>query len=514
MINRNAIKFPALAIVFIALMVFAGTYTYSNKSQPPAGRTNAPNESSCTGCHSGTLNSGSGSLSFSFGSGQNSYTPGNTYSITVGVTDATKSVFGFEMTALDNNNTTSVGTFAVVNSGNTSLSTSSISGSSRQYIGHKSGNSNSSWTFNWTAPSQGTGKVTFYLVGNATNNSGNTLGDLVYADTFQIAEGVAPPTAAFSGSPTTVCKGSSISFTDNSTGGVTSWNWSFPGGTPSSSTSQNPSITYDSTGMHNVQLIVSGAGGSDTILQTNYVTVNDNPAIALASLTDNACNGGSTGAINVNISGGTPNYSFSWSNSSTTQNIGSLVAGSYTLTVTDGNSCTASSSFTVNEPTAISTAMSATPDSTSSSVGTATVNASGGTPPYSYSWNTNPAQTTATATGLPVGTYTVVVTDSNGCTSTDSVEVSLMVSNARGLVLSNIHAYPNPVVDQLEIRHDYGDALSVQLFDLKGTKVELEVNQSNGEMKLDMSELNSGHYILYFRVPGGMATKKILKSNF
>jgi PKD repeat protein len=82
-------------------------------------------------------------------------------------------------------------------------------------------------------------------------------------------------TADFSGSPTTVTIGSSVTFTDNSLCDPTSWNWTFEGGTPSSSAEQNPTVTYNTAGTYDVSLAVSNASGNDTKTLTNYVTVND-----------------------------------------------------------------------------------------------------------------------------------------------------------------------------------------------------------------------------------------------
>ncbi len=82
------------------------------------------------------------------------------------------------------------------------------------------------------------------------------------------------PTANFSASPTTLCIGGSTTFTNLSLGGPTSWNWSFPGGTPSSYVGQNPpAITYAATGTYNVSLTVSDGVTSDTETKTGFITV-------------------------------------------------------------------------------------------------------------------------------------------------------------------------------------------------------------------------------------------------
>jgi len=84
---------------------------------------------------------------------------------------------------------------------------------------------------------------------------------------------VVPPVANFTGSPTTVYEGQSVSFTDTSTNNPTSWSWSFPGGTPSSSTSQNPTVTYNTAGTYNVSLTATNSAGSDGETKSNYITV-------------------------------------------------------------------------------------------------------------------------------------------------------------------------------------------------------------------------------------------------
>lgn len=81
------------------------------------------------------------------------------------------------------------------------------------------------------------------------------------------------PSAEFTASATTIVKGNAINFSDQSTGTPTSWSWTFTGGTPATSASQNPSVTYNSAGTYNVSLTVTNAAGSDTKTKTGYITV-------------------------------------------------------------------------------------------------------------------------------------------------------------------------------------------------------------------------------------------------
>jgi Zn-dependent metalloprotease len=96
-----------------------------------------------------------------------------------------------------------------------------------------------------------------------------------------------PPVAAFTGSPTTVTVGGSVNFTDQSTNNPTSWSWTFQGGTPSGSTSQNPTVTYNTVGTFDVSLTVYNSSGSDVESKTDYITVNSAPADDIAEAVDN-----------------------------------------------------------------------------------------------------------------------------------------------------------------------------------------------------------------------------------
>ncbi len=112
------------------------------------------------------------------------------------------------------------------------------------------------------------------------------------------------PVAAFAADTTFGCAPMIISFMDQSSSNATSWNWSFPGGTPSSSTDQNPVVTYETAGVHNVSLEVNGAGGSDISTQLSYISISEAP---LASFTG-ILNGSDVTFIN-NTTGAT---SYSW----------------------------------------------------------------------------------------------------------------------------------------------------------------------------------------------------------
>ncbi|RMG93166.1 MAG: hypothetical protein D6706_15905, partial [Chloroflexi bacterium] len=149
------------------------------------------------------------------------------------------------------------------------------------------------------------------------------------------------------------------------------------------------------------------------------------PVAASGSVTDVSCYGGNDGNIALQVSGGTGPYSFAWSNNQQTAVVSQLQAGMYQVTISDANGCSLTKSFTVSQPAPITISTTANAALCYGSAdGSAHVNVSGGTPPYSYQWNTQPVQTTATVSGLSAGSYTVTVTDSAGCVATGSVVVT------------------------------------------------------------------------------------------
>lgn len=127
-------------------------------------------------------------------------------------------------------------------------------------------------------------------------------------------------------------------------------------------------------------------------------------------------------AVMPTITGGLPLFEFQWTNGDVTQGT-TLGTGTHCLTITDANGCQASDCITITAPAALNLTVNSTPVTTDGgSDGTATAIPSGGTSPYSYSWNTG--GTTAGLTGLPYGLYTVTVTDDNGCQLTGSTVVN------------------------------------------------------------------------------------------
>jgi PKD repeat protein len=200
-------------------------------------------------------------------------------------------------------------------------------------------------------------------------------------------------------------------------------------------------ISNVSHGSYNVVVTDSNGCVASTVVNVSDANA---PAIALNAVTNATCHGGSTGAVNINVTGGGSNYTYLWSNGATTQDISGVMAGSYSVTVSSAG-CNSAFSATVGEAGALQlTGTSVQSPTCGNFDGKAGVTVTGGTSPYTYQWNSDAGnQTASPAIGLPAGTYAVTVTDNNGCM--DSTTVSLSNSNAPNITeeISTISCHGN-----------------------------------------------------------------------
>ncbi|MBK8490776.1 MAG: hypothetical protein IPL49_07745 [Saprospirales bacterium] len=181
-----------------------------------------------------------------------------------------------------------------------------------------------------------------------------------------------------------------------------------------------------SAGTYTVTVSSCGLMATQSYTVGSFPSINVNPTIV-----DVACFGENSGAIFITVQGAGP-FVYSWSGPGNianpgSQNITGLIAGDYTVTITDGNGCVKVSSFLVKQPASGLTAnlVSTTPVSCfGESDGAIMVQAMGGTPGYTYNW-TPGLPNTNNPTNIPAGAYTVEVVDLNSCTVTlNSIQVS------------------------------------------------------------------------------------------
>ena len=164
---------------------------------------------------------------------------------------------------------------------------------------------------------------------------------------------------------------------------------------------------------------VTNAGGCTS---TASVTLGSISFPILSETHINTTCGSANGSIDISVAGGVASFTYLWSGGQTSQDLTFIGAGSYTVTVTDDNGCTATLPITITDAPAQTLTETHTDATCGLSNGTAGVIVSGGTPGYTYLWSTS--ATTANIAGLSVGNYTVTVTDFNGCTATIAASVS------------------------------------------------------------------------------------------
>ncbi len=206
------------------------------------------------------------------------------------------------------------------------------------------------------------------------------------------------------------------SATASASGGTAPYTYIWSNGSTGTTISNLSPGTYTTT--------VTDANGcatsnNGTIAAPTAVLVTVNPTNAPCA--DGSMNGGSATA---NTSGGTPGYTYIWSNGATSSTISNLSPGTYTTTVTDANGCYETNSATITAPPALITSVNAINPNCAGSMswGSATASTSGGTAPYTYAWSNG--ATADAISNLSPGTYTTTVTDANGCATTNNATIT------------------------------------------------------------------------------------------
>ncbi len=185
---------------------------------------------------------------------------------------------------------------------------------------------------------------------------------------------------------------------------------------------QVPSIEILQDPINTMEIPYSLFHGSVNVQSASAVNITQ------ANLTHVNCNGGSDGAIDITVEGGTTPYTFAWSyNSQTTEDLNNIPAGDYTVTITDMDGNTATDTYTITEPTALIIASEFTePTCNGDSDGSIDITISGGTTvnDYNYDWSDPNYNGTQDPQNVSAGDYTVTITDDNGCTITETVTVT------------------------------------------------------------------------------------------
>jgi hypothetical protein len=236
------------------------------------------------------------------------------------------------------------------------------------------------------------------------------------------------------------------------------------------------------------------------------------------------CFGTNTGAIDLEVNGGSTNYTYVWNNGETSQDISSIATGTYNVTVTDGNGCVLTETFDITSPSALVSSVNhvngAFNQTTSIDV---TVN--GGAFPYSYSWNNG--ATTEDLVNIPAGFYEVEIVDANGCVSSENAtitgavlvgldnlldkEININASSAISTTTAGIeemnqesvNVYPNPAANgRTTITWENMDVTTIVVYDVTG-KMYKSMDQVQNAQQVELNEMASGHYFIHLMTANG-----------
>lgn len=204
----------------------------------------------------------------------------------------------------------------------------------------------------------------------------------------------------------------------------TQYSWSFGGNVIASGTTVNgypldlPLLPNLLTGTYTLDIVKPNGCSASMNYFVDFVptyTTNIVPTMV-------DCFGNSTGDADLSINGGFNPFTYFWSPiNKQTQDLVNVPAGTYIVTVKDQKGCVQKDTVTITEPPRLVATTDFTPETCERSDGTTAVIAQGGTPAYTYTWNTTPPQYTANLNNLAQGTYVIVVEDANGCKVTKTI---------------------------------------------------------------------------------------------
>lgn len=256
--------------------------------------------------------------------------------------------------------------------------------------------------------------------------------------------------------------------------------------------------------------------GAQTCITSASVMNMPGPMVIVSGVTHSVC-GAANGGATVTASGGVPPYTFHWSNGQNGTSLVNVMAGTYTVTVTDSVYCQGWAPVVISDTQEVNCAITNIIEV--SDVGGADgfvfVTPSGGIPPYTYLWNTVPAQTDSVAANVPAGTYTVTVCDVNNCCCTNSATVHDGAAINEIDNSENVSVFPNPTtgIIFIDLKNIDKRTLTIEISDIVGKIVFYKVimNDSGKTLNIDLRQLTNGFYALKIYNKQFVINEKMLK---
>ena len=240
-----------------------------------------------------------------------------------------------------------------------------------------------------------------------------------------------PPVGPINGQPYVLCKGGVFTLSDSVAGGV----WSSSNTALTTINNNTDSVYAISEGTVTITYTTSPNAGGCSSQAILTLTVVAQPTFSVNSTVSQiTCYGDKNGSININVYLSNIVILYTWSNGSTSKFLTGLDTGKYILTITIGDGCKSKDTFYITQPDSLEMTPTTKNDHCNLGSGSISVDITGGTTPYTYLWSNN--KTDKEITGLTAGTYSVTISDSNGCTKYIYATVNEDTCNA--IIIHNV----------------------------------------------------------------------------
>jgi len=313
--------------------------------------------------------------------------------------------------------------------------------------------------------------------------------------------------AANAGVAMAVCAGNSATLTATAGAGY-AYLWS------TGETTQNIVVTPLETTVYYLTVTANACAATDS------VQVKVNPALqtAISLVSPVRCFGESNGAIQTVVTGGTPGFSYLWSNNSVLPAINGLPAGAYSVTVIDDANCQGTAAFVLSQPDPLVLTNSVIINASGGqSDGSIQVTVQGGNGKYGFQWYQNDTLLTgekqALLDSVPAGFYSVIVTDTLGCTVSSGVLAIGTIGIDEQSGKHRVLLYPNPTSGRiyLQLELETYSAVETSVLDILGRSVHFQQHGmlQQGTLVLDISDQPAGMYLVQIRLRDAILVYKV-----
>lgn len=357
----------------------------------------------------------------------------------------------------------------------------------------------------------GAGTLTYSLNGGVSYQSSNVFNNLgagLYVITVKDAAGCKSTAQAFVSQPEEIVASTGVLDVtchgdENGVISVLSWGGTGPKTYSLDGNNYQSGNSFDELSGGSYTLYIKDSVGC---VVSTPVSVFEPAALSLSALVnDVTCSGGDNGSVNLTVNGGVGEYEFHWNEKYNEEDIFNLDAGTYAVTVTDGNGCTIDGTYFVSQPF-LPLIVNGTVTPSNGNDGAIDITITGGTEPYTFNWTNG--STTEDLTQLPAGTYTVEVTDYNGCATSNTFTVSDLTGVNNIALATGVKVYPNPANGYVVVEVKEGELSFIELVDMLGRQV-LAQSAVGQKAQIPVAQLAEGAYMIRITLGDNRVIKQL-----